>query len=126
MVNIIATQRMPYGKRRYEAGEEIQGVSEKDAKLLVGIGKAKLCGGTSPTDLPKAAIQPSAMAVSAPEGEIIDVAPEVEDTFVEEAAPEASADPRTDTRDIAQPAGRTGAVKPSRSSRPGRRQNRRT
>jgi hypothetical protein len=76
MVKIIATQRIPYGKRRYEAGEEIPDVSDKDAKLLVGIGKAKLADARSPTDLPKAALP------AAP---------------VEEAAPEAAADPRTDT-----------------------------
>lgn len=52
MVKIIATQRIPYGKRRYEAGEEIDCASEKDARLLVGIGKAKFAGAGSPTDLP--------------------------------------------------------------------------
>lgn len=105
MIKPIATQRIPYGKRRYEAGEEIDVQSEKDADLLVKIGKAKWPDQPSTTDLPKAAM-PKRDPLIAPEHQ--------------EAAPEAPAHPQTyNRRDmVAAPAGRAGTAKPSRSSRP--------
>jgi hypothetical protein len=71
--------------------------------LLIGIGKARLADEPSATDLPA-----KAFTAAAPE----------------EAAPEAPARPQTyGRRDMtAEPAGQTGAAKPSRSSRPARRQ----
>lgn len=50
---IVQTDRLPYGKRTYLRGEEFE-ASEKDAKLLVGIKKARLSEtyGSGPTDLP--------------------------------------------------------------------------
>jgi hypothetical protein len=114
---IIATQRIPYGKKRYEVGEEIP-ASEKDAKLLVAIGKARRSDAGSPTDLPASVMQAGEKAP-----EPVDLAPEP--AADGEAAPEAPADPRTDTRDIAA-AGPTGQVRQSQSSRPGRRSNRKS
>lgn len=120
MVQLYATTRVHYGNKDVQPGQPFE-ASEKDAKLLTKIRKASYAPAVSPTDLPKAA-----MPASAPEGETMDVAPEPEDSFVEEAAPEATAnphqadDPRTDTRDLVP--GQTGQAKPSRSSRLGRRQ----
>jgi hypothetical protein len=40
-MKVIAKQRMPYGKRQYQPGEEIE-MSDKDAKLLAATGRVSL------------------------------------------------------------------------------------
>jgi hypothetical protein len=105
MVKIIANQTLPYGKRRYAAGEEID-ATEKDAKLLVGIGKARRA------TVPQSA--PAALTVKAP--------PAPEPTPEVEAAPEAPPHPQTyHRRDMVAepPAGPTGPAKSPRSLRRG-------
>lgn len=106
MVKIIAAQRIPYGKQRYDVGEEIE-ASEKDARLLVHIGKATLPETRSRTDLPSMQVQTREVVAEKPEG----------------AAPEAPTHPQTySRRDMtAESAGQTGLEKRSPSSLPARR-----
>lgn len=114
---IVATQRVPYGKKRYEVGEEIP-ASPKDAKLLVAIGKAREADQASVTDLPKRAAPEAVSAPEAVEETAVEPVAEVE---TKEAEPEAPVRPQTyATRHME--AGQTGEAKPSRSSRPARRQ----
>ena len=114
MVKIVATQNMPYGHRRYVAGEEFD-ASEKDARLLVKIGRA---AHVSPARQAQTVVQPVSVAP----------APEVTAPEPKEAAPEAPASPQQyHRRDMtAEPAGQTGPAPRSQSSRRGRRQKRST
>jgi hypothetical protein len=107
MVKIIATQNLPYGHRRYAAGEEFD-ASEKDAKLLVKIGRASHVHHTR--------------HLEAPEPQIVEPPPPVAEITPKEAAPEAQPDPQTYRRrdmvaEAPAKAGPTGQAKPSPSSR---------
>lgn len=104
MVKIVATQKLPYGSKHYAAGEEFE-ASDKDARLLVKIGRA--------AHVQVAHHAPAAVAATPPEP----ASPEVQ-----EAAQEAPDHPRTySRRDMqAAPAGQTGPAKSSPSSRRGR------
>ena len=41
MVDMIATKRLKYGTRRLTAGEPFEARHDRDARLLIGIGKAR-------------------------------------------------------------------------------------
>ena len=41
MVDMIATKRLKYGTRRLSAGEPFEARHDRDARLLIGIGKAR-------------------------------------------------------------------------------------
>ena len=103
MVKIIANQKLPYGGKNWTEGETLD-VSEKDAKFLVHIKRARL----APADIGA----PAALKTMAAPA---NVAPE-------EAAPEAPAHPQTyHRRDLTAetPAGPTGPAKSPQSLRRG-------
>jgi len=105
MVKIIANQSLPYGAKRYAEGETLE-VSEKDAKLLVGIKRARLA--PAETEAP-VSLKSMAAPAAAPEPQ-------------EEAAPEAPVRPQTyHRRDLTAepPAGPTGPAKSPQLSRRG-------
>jgi hypothetical protein len=106
MVKIVATQNLPYGKNRIAAGEEFD-ASEKDARLLIKIGRA---AHVRPLHNPAPTLDAmDAPAPAAPAG-----------PQTKEAAQDAPAHPQTyQRRDmVAEPrAGPTGQAKPSPSSR---------
>jgi hypothetical protein len=89
-------------------------------KSLLTSAKGPLSAGPvkSPTDLPKATLVQQEPPKEAP-----DTVEEAAD--IEEAAPEAPVDPRTDTRDV-RATGRTGQVRPSRSSHPAHRREKKS
>ena len=106
MVKIIANQKLPYGGKNWTEGETLD-VSDKDAKLLVGINRARLA--------------PQETAPPAPLKAMTPPAPKPEPEQAQEAAPEAPAHPSTyHRRDLtAEPAGQTGPAKSPQSLRRG-------
>jgi hypothetical protein len=108
MVKIVATQNMPYGNRRYAAGEEFD-ASDRDAKLLVKIGRA-------------AHVHPASHVHAVFKTENVVPVVEPSPSEAQEAAPGAQPSPRQYTRRdmTAEPAGQTGPAKPPQSSRRGR------
>lgn len=101
MVKVIALQSLPYGKKRYAAGDEVE-VSEKDARLLIGIKRARAA--SAPVQSP-----PAPLKMKAPTREV-------------EAAPEAPPHPQQyHRRDLtAEPTGQTGPARASQLSPRGR------